>query len=289
MTTFIQLVVAGLTIGVIYGIIGVAFVVLHRVSGILNFAIPDLIMVAAIGSVYLPERHDFPRFVAIVGVVVVLAVIGYLFERFFLTPAVNRGSGLIHLLLLTFALSIALRGLALISFGRDTYSAPPLIGGEPFMILGASVQRQSLLFVLIGLVAAGGLALFFRSTVYGKAMSATASNQRGAWLVGINPGQMRRVAFVASVVVSALVGIVLISVIPFEYTTAQVGFWGLVAAAVVGLDRPQRALVAGVAIGVLQLLLARYISASFQTAIAYTALIVLLLVRPQLTSVKVSR
>lgn len=289
MTTFVQLVVAGLSIGVIYGIVAVAFVVVHRVSGIVNFAIPDVIMVAAIGSVYLPERHEFPRALAIVGLVLALAVLGYLFERFFITPAVDRGSGLIHLLLLTFALSIALRGLALISYGRDTYSAPPLIGGEPLTVLGASVERQSLLFVLIGIVAASALAFFFRSTIYGKAMAATASNQRGALLVGINPGQMRRIAFVASVVVSALVGVVLISVVPFEYTTATVGFWGLVAAAVVGLDRPQRALVAGIGIGILQLLLARYISASFQTAIAYGALIVLLLAHPQLTAAKVAR
>lgn len=283
MRTFLQLVIAGLTNGAIYGLVAVAYCLVHRVSRVINLAIGEFIALGALLPLLLADRWRLPGILGALLALGAVAVVAGAFEFSILGPAVRRGSDTTLLLLLTLALAVAVQGAVLLVFGRDIYSGTPLIPGAPLSVLGIPVGRQNVVILGAALLFATLLAAYFTRTIHGKRMTACAQNRTGAALVGIRVDRFQRLAFVGSCVLAAITGMLLVPVIAFDYLTGfRLALVSLVAAALAGLDRPGRALVAGVGVGVLELLVAGYISSSLQLVIVFTVLLALLLARPTL-------
>lgn len=256
----------GLSVGIVYGMIGVGFVIVHRITGMVNFAQGELAMVGAFGAVVavrgLPVPLSLPAGAA-VG-----AVAGLLLYWLVVHPLRNHGL-------------LVLRSLAQLWFGTQPYSAPPLTSGPPVEIAGASITRQALWLLAIGAVVYLLLTLFFERTMAGRAMSACAVNRYAAGVVGINVVTMGALAFVLSGAVTGLIGA---AAVPLTFASSGVGLVlalkGFIAAILGAFDKIGLTIVGGLLVGLVEALAASQISTAYQEVIVLSVLLVLLVVRP---------
>ncbi|ABL81656.1 MULTISPECIES: branched-chain amino acid ABC transporter permease [unclassified Nocardioides] len=280
MHTFWVLLVAGITSGAVYGLLAVAICLTYRVSKVINAAIGELMVLGALIASSLIGR-GWPLAIAVVVGVGVVGLVAAAFSGIILRPAIKAKSTMSQLLLVTFSLSILLQGVMLVAYGRDIHSAPAWIGGDGMTIGGVVLQPQRLLILAATLALGTGLVLYFSRSVHGRAMTATSQNPVGAALVGISVSRFRDVAFVGTAVIAALLGCMLIPITPFVYNAGlPLALVGMVGATLARFVNIGVAMAAGIVIGVLEQMIARYVSADLQTSLVYIVLTVLMLAVP---------
>ncbi len=267
----------GLSVGVVYGLIGVGFVIVHRITGMVNFAQGELAMLGAFGAVVavrgLPVGLSLPAG-ALVG-----AAAGFLLYWLVVHPL--RNHGLLVQTIATLGAALAMRSIAQLLFGTQPYAVPPLIAGPPLQIGGASLTRQAVWLLVFAALIYLLLTLFFDRTMTGRAMSACAINRYAAGVVGINVVTMGVLAFVIS---GAITGFVGAAAAPLTFASSGVGLVlalkGFIAAILGAFDKIGLTIVGGLLVGIVEALSASQISTAYQEAIVLSLLLVLLVVRP---------
>lgn len=276
--TFMQFVVTGLVNGSIYALIGLGFVVVYKVTGIINFAQGEYAMLGALLAVSFVQA-GWPLALAVVGAVAGTALVGLLLYQATIRPA--HGAPIPTLIVITVGVSILLKGLAQLRWGVDPLPLPPFSGGQPLQLLGASILPQHL-WVIGGTAAlVVALYLFFQRTVLGLALRANAANRFAADLVGISGTRMGLVAFGLAATIGAVGGVL---VAPISYASyemgALLGLKGFTAAVIGGIGAPYGAVAGGLLLGVLESLVVGTISSGYKDAVAFVLLIGVLLLRP---------
>lgn len=284
-----QFIVSGITQGSIYALIALGFVTIYSVTGIINFSQGEFAVIGAFIAITMSQPTSLFRGQVTVGLewalpLAVLAgvagavLIGVLLYRFGIQPA--RHASPLSQIVVTIGASIALRGLVLLTWGTDPYRLSPFTPGKPLRVLGAVVTTQSLWVMGLALVTVIGLFLFFRYTLIGKALRASAANPGAARLMGINTRRMGLIAFALSAAMGALGGIV---VAPVTFMTYDRGLMlalkGFVAMIMGGLTNPFGAVLGGLTLGVVESLAAGVISSGYRDAFTFGVLFVVLLVR----------
>lgn len=275
---------SGLVTGCIYGLFGAAICVLFRVSRIVNIAIGDIAMFGTMLTAWLVGSAGLPAWLAIVLSLLAVSVGAYLYDLGIVSRIVTKGSNgfVLVTFFFTLALALFLEGLASALFGQQVQSAPPIWAGANFTIGSLVIQRGQIVVIVATVVFAGGFALFLRYTLIGKALTACGQHDVGARVVGIHPVRFRRLCLVASALAAALFGILLSPVVGFTYSSGfPLGTAGLVAGAFAGLVHPFRAVAAGIAIGIVEALIAEYVTSSFQEVLVYAILALVIIVRPR--------
>lgn len=289
MTENLQFLVTGLATGAVYALVGLVIVLVHQVTGIINFAQGDFVMLGALSFALLDE--DGMGLLPAAGIALaVTALAGILVERLAIAPAHN--ATIERLIILTIGASITIQGVTLVAVGTDPHFAEPFTAGEPLRI-GRVVILQQYLWV-VGLTAFAVVALWFflTRTLTGKAMRAAASNREAARMVAISPGQMSMLAFLLAALLGGVGGVVLA---PLQAPSAGIGIAlglkGFTAAVLGGLNSPSGAIAGGLLIGVIESVAAGYLPSGYKDAIAFGILFLVLLVRPQglLRSVSAAR
>ncbi|EHQ91232.1 branched-chain amino acid ABC-type transport system, permease component [Desulfosporosinus youngiae DSM 17734] len=274
-----QLLFTGLTLGSIYSIIALTLVTTFNVTGILNLAQGEFVVIGALLAVSL-QGTGMPMPVIFIVSVILVAILGGLLERVAIYRA--RGASSLSMLIITIGLSIALRGLALLIWGTETYSLPAFFKGGPILLGGASLNPQSIwIFALVGITLAG-LYGFFEHTFWGKAVKASVYNQTGARLQGINLNTISFLAFVGAGGLGAAAGV---SIGPITMVTYDMGFMlgvkGFVAATIGGLSNVGGAVIGGILLGLLESFSSGLISSGLKDAISMIILLAVLLFRPE--------
>ncbi|MGQ9512590.1 branched-chain amino acid ABC transporter permease [Thermodesulfitimonas sp.] len=275
---YIQYLLSGLTTGSIYALIALALVVTFNITGIFNLAIGEFVTIGALTAVSLREA-GLPAALAYCIAVLVAGLVGALVERATIHPA--RNASVLSLIIITIAVSIALRGAALLIWKTHPYTLPPFVSAPPLRLLGASLVLQSLFILGLAVVAVSLLFVFFEFTYIGKAVRAAMINRTAARLVGINPGRLSLFAFTFSGVIAALAGIF---ITPITMATYDMGFMlglkGFVAAILGGVTNTTGAIIGGILLGVLEAFAAGAVSSGLKDAIAMVVMIAVLLTRP---------
>lgn len=275
----LQLLFSGLTLGSIYALIALALVTTFNITGILNLAQGEFVAIGALVAISL-SATGMPMATAFLAALLLVACLGGFLERVAIHPA--RGASGLTLIIITIGLSIALRGLALLGWGTDTYSLPAFTQGGPLFIGGAALNLQS--FWVLGLAVTSLVALyaFFELTYPGKAVKAAVINKTAARLVGINPHTISFWAFVGSGALGAAAGIF---IAPITMATYDMGFMlgikGFIAAAIGGLGNVGGAVLGGLLLGILESYSAGLISSGLKDGLVIIVLLVVLMVRPQ--------
>lgn len=275
----LQLLFSGLTLGSIYALIALALVTTYNITGVINFAQGEF---AALGALLAISffAGGMPLLWAFLLAILLVAVLGGVLQRVTLHPA-REAAGL-TLIIITVGLSIALRGLALLGWGTDTYSLPAFSSGGPLFVGGAALNLQG--FWILGLIfcTLALLYAFLELTYPGKAVKAAVINKTAARLVGINPHTISFWAFVGSGALGAAAGIF---IVPITMATYDMGFMlglkGFIAAAIGGLNNISGAVLGGILLGILESYTAGLISSGLKDALAIVILLVVLAVRPQ--------
>jgi branched-chain amino acid transport system permease protein len=283
--TTLQLVASGLALGTIYALIALGFVVIYRASQVFNFAQGELVTFGAFVMVWLGGM--LPWAVAVPATMVLTGLLAAGAERLILRPLVGRD--VVITIILTIFLGLILRVMIMVVFGPAPRGMPtPWESTASVGVAGAQIFLSS-----IGAVVAGAVALLtFRYLIQrsriGVAMRATSSDQEAALSLGIPVGRVFGFAWFLAGAFAALAGIFL-GMFPRTVDT-NLGFIALKAFPVVivgGLDSAWGVVVAGLILGVVEVLTQGYVNPvlgqfgqNFHEVLPYLIMILFLSIRP---------
>jgi branched-chain amino acid transport system permease protein len=276
---FFQYLVAGLTYGSIYAIVGIGFNIIYNTTGIINFAQGEFVMLGGMLAVSLHAILPLP--LAIAGAVLLTMVIGGLIEitfiRWLVKPSVLR------MIIITIGISILVREAALHLWGERVRALPYFTGNAitAFELGGVRISPQVLWTLGTCTIIVGLLNLFFQYTMLGREMRACAANRDAAALCGIPTRNMVTLSFVLSAGIGALAGCV---VSPITQTSYGIGtglaIKGFTVAILGGLGNSMAAVAAGFLLGTLESFSIWVMPTAYKDAIAISILLVMLFVRP---------
>jgi len=275
----LQYLVAGLTYGTIYAVVGVGFNIIYNTTGIINFAQGEFVMLGGMSAVTL---HAFlPLPLAIAGAVLLTMLVGVLVELLFIRwlgrPTVLR------MIIITIGVSILIREAALVGWGESVRALPYFTGDEvsSLELGGVHVSPQVLWSLATCLFIVAFLWVFFQRTPVGRQMRACASNREAAALCGVPVKNLVTLSFALSAGIGALAGCV---VSPITYTSYGVGgglaIKGFTVAILGGLGNSTAAVAAGFVVGVLEAFSVSLLPAAYKDAISVAILLAILFVRP---------
>jgi branched-chain amino acid transport system permease protein len=274
MSDLITYLVSGIALGCTFALIGSGFVVIHRVTRVVNFAQGTFAVFGGFISYSLLDGL-LPQGLAQLVTVAACGLIGLLVG----VVAIGKpGTDPLIALIVTLGVSIFCAAVFITAWGQDPISPPGLSGSVS--ILGADVQRQRLLVVVATLVTFGALSLFFSRTYVGKGLTACASNPRAAALVGINVRRMGFMAFAVGGALGGLAGALISPSVALSFSSdLPFALSGFAAAVFGGLSSPGRTLLGGVVLGVTGQLVAGYLDGSYQTEVALLMMLAIMVVR----------
>jgi branched-chain amino acid transport system permease protein len=275
----LQFTISGVSTGSIYAIVGLGFMIIYSVTRVVNFSQGEFVMLGGMLTASF-QMSGFSLGLAVVLATAVTTLVGMLFYQAFIYPI--RHAPAFALILVTFGVSIIIRGVAMLAWGTDPRRIPYFSGKEAIPIFEAILNPQSLWIIGSTFVIALGLFLFFRYTILGKAFMASAINAFLASLMGVKTEKMGLLAFGLSAGLAAYAGAV---VGPITFPHVGIGLHlsikGFTAALIGGLNRIEGVIVGGLALGILEALAAGLISSGCKDAIALAILLVVLAFRHQ--------
>jgi branched-chain amino acid transport system permease protein len=277
---FIALVAAGVAQGSVAALIALGIVLLHKATGIVNFAQGDLLTLGAYLAVWFIVDHNMPTLLGYALTLVLAFFVGVAIERVGYAPL--RRQPILAVVISTFALALGLRSLLILWLGSDLRTLPaPLGAGKVWRIGGAAIPYQTILIAIVMLVLLAALELLLHRTSIGRQVRALAADRETALLQGIRVNRLSMLMFGLSAALAALGGLL---VAPMLTVGPELGFTLLLTsfAALVlgGFDNVGGTVAAAVGISIVQQLLAGYVSPDYIEAYPYIILLVALILRP---------
>jgi branched-chain amino acid transport system permease protein len=206
-----QMLVNGVVLAVNYALIALGITLIFSIMNILNFAHGQMFMVGGFVVYYLYGIYHLNFFLSLVAVVVVLGVIGYLFETFFFRRMRKVATREENSMLLAVGTALLLENLALSIFGEKQRGVPPVVTGV-FRFGNAFLPASRLLVMLLALVLIIGLLLFVQYTKIGRAMRALAQDREVTHLMGVNVNRVAAYGFALGAALAGLAGGLLITI-----------------------------------------------------------------------------
>ena len=276
----LQVVVSGLLMGAVYALFSSGLTLIWGMMNVVNFAHGDFVMLAMYAAFFaFTLLHLGPVwFVPIAAMLLfALGVIVYLG----LVRHVARGPMLAQILG-TFGLALVLRYAAFWAFTADFVSLPENMVGGTFDLGGIRIQASRLLAGVVALVITLGMHLLLTRTALGSRLLAVAEDRNAAMLMGIRPDRMQALAWGLG---GASTGIAGALIALFFYIAPTAGesltLIGFVVVCLGGFGSVPGALIAGLAIGVIEALSAYLIGGVYQDVVVYALFLAVLWVRPQ--------
>ena len=261
MITFLQATFEGLSLGAVYSLVAIGFVLIYKATDVLSFAQPALVVVGAGLISALAVDRGVPFWIAFIVGILLTGIIGLVMERTFLRPMV--GEPVFSVAILTIGIDILLRTVL-----NNWIGLNPRYLGDPFQSFGnfGSVNVGGVTFkyleiaaLFTGVVLIILLSVFFKRSKYGVAMMATSYDQEAALAQGINVGRIFGLVWLISGVLAGFAGFFITG--GFN-TLTQASFLSalrvLPAVAIGGLDSIPGAVIGSLIIGLTQGYVAYY-------------------------------
>ncbi len=278
-TTVLQSLISGLTLGCIYAALGLGLFVVYGVTRVLNLAQGEFVMLGGMLTVSFTAM-GVPLMGAIVLAVLITVVSGAALYLLVIRPARNSSGSTLAFLTVGFA--FAIEGITLLVWGWEYRSLTNFLGSSSIHLWGATIFGQAPWVVGMTVLMVLGLYLFFDYTLVGKGLRACADEPLGARSVGISVERMALLSFMLAAGLGAVAGA---TITPLTMTAYNVGIpltiKGLLAAFVGGLHRAEGVIVGGLLVGFAEALCAGLMPTGYQDALALGILLIVFLVRPR--------
>ncbi len=280
MEFFFQILINGLSLGFLYALAALGFVMIFKSSSVLNFAHGELIAIGAFLFLVLSTWARLPIWLAFVLTLAGSFSLGFIIERFFLRPLI--GEALIEVIMLTVGLAIMLKGLMLFIFGGDTHDYPKFLP-EALSLNWGTIQIPSVYVAafIIGILFLIIFGFFFKYSSQGIFMRSVADNQPAALSLGVHVRRVFALSWAIAALVAAMSGMVLGIISGANvHELSSIGLKVFPVVILGGLDSIGGAILGGLIIGLLETFTGGYISASLREIIPYIVLVFILMVRP---------
>src|SRR6516164_7405171 len=277
----IALAVSGLSIGLMYSLIALGFVLIYKATDAINFAQGEFVMLAGFMATT-ALSVNMPIWAAIAVAILGMILLSFALERIVLRPLLGRP--VVAVIMATIGLAAILRGLPLVTVGGGTRALSLPIGDTPIGIGPALLPPIQVLGVVVTLLFLGAFTWFFLKSRMGVAMRAVADNQQVAMAMGINVERYFALAWAMAGTVSALGGVIWGSMLGVDIYLSTVGLKVFPVVILGGLDSIVGAVVGGLIIGLVESLAAGYldpyVGGGTKDFAPYVVMILMLMVRP---------
>ncbi|MDD5723199.1 MAG: branched-chain amino acid ABC transporter permease [Syntrophales bacterium] len=280
MEFFIQLLVNGLSIGFLYGLAAMGFVMIFKSSSVLNFAHGELMALGAFVFLFLIGRAGLPVYLAFPLALGACFVLGFVVERLFLRPLI--GEPLIYVIMLTVGLASMFKGVMLLIWGGNLYTFPEFLPAGLAIHWGSvNIPPVYVVSIAIGLVFLMLFGLFFKYSSQGIYMRSVADNQPGALSLGVHVRKVFALSWAIAALVAGMSGIVLGTINGINvHDLSSIGLKVFPVVILGGLDSIGGAVIGGIIIGLLETFTGGYLSTSLRDVIPYIVLVFILMVKP---------
>jgi len=281
-TTFFQQVVSGLASGGIYGALALALVLIHRATGVINFAQGEMATFSTYVLWTLTQNHGWPYWPALAFTLAASFAGGFGVHQLVVRP-VERGS-VLRVVIVTIGLLLLINGAMTWIWSGEVRSVSSPFPTRTIDVAGVAISIQDLgtIGVSIGVVIL--LGLFFRFTRIGLALRAAATNPAEARLVGVRVPLLLGVGWGLATMLGAIAGALTAPTVFLDPNMMQaVLIYAFAAAVLGGIDSPVGAVVGGLLLGVALNLLGTYIDfvgADLRLPAALAVILAVLLIRP---------
>jgi branched-chain amino acid transport system permease protein len=280
-TDLLQLLVAGVSIGSIYAMTAIGFVLLWQTSNTINFAQGEFVVLPAFAMVLFWMILKLPFAVALVATVLVSTLLLGFGVRKLLVARLLQ-AGVLPLVIATIGLSLLIRYSLQQFWTPLALPFPALFPRVPMQLGSVLLAWEEIMNVVFAGAVIGALQLFITRTKLGWAMQAVAQNRTLASVLGIDVGRLVTITFVLNAALTAMAAILIAPVYLVKYDIGiGLGLKAFYAAIIGGFNQMRGALLGGLLVGIVETLSAAYISGQFRDAAVLAILVAVLLWKPE--------
>lgn len=283
MQYFVDLVIIGLTIGILYGLIALGISFIYSGLDMVHFAHGEMFMFGAFFA-YSASSAGFPYPLALIAGAVGAGVLGIIVERLFYRRLIQSGGGLtvagMGLIICGFGMSVALQNLAYLIWGPAPRNLPVDFGAA-VTIETLSVPRTYLVIIVVSIILMLIMNFFLKHTRLGLPVRGVAHSKTTSYLMGINvPLAISSIFGIAC----GLAGAAGVLAAPVTYINVQMGavilLKAFAAAVVGGLGSLPGAIFGGLIVGVTESLGSGYLAGEYKDVYSFILLLAILMLKP---------
>ena len=284
---FMQQVVSGLAAGGVYALLALALVIIHRSTGVINFAQGEMALLSTYIAYSLIANHGWSYWPAFVATLALSFAGGIATHRVVIRPV--EGGSVLRIVIVTIGLLIAINGVVLWVWGGEPRALQSPFGNDVYDIRGVVITENDIGTIVVAFGIVLLLWALFRFTKVGLAIRAAAVNPHEARLVGVRVTWMLALGWGLAATLGAVAGMLTAPTVGLDPNMMQaVLIYAFAAAVLGGIDSPVGAVVGGLLLGVLLNLLsylAQYdlfdwFTEELRLPMALLLILVVLLVKP---------
>jgi branched-chain amino acid transport system permease protein len=278
MWEFVEYSLIGLLSGGVLALIAMSFVLVYKGTGVINFAVGEILMLGAYAYYTSRVLAGQPVIVSLAIALASVALLALVIERTVLRPL--SGQSTIAILMATIGVSSFLHGLVEAVWTTDTFTLPSLVPRSPFTLGEALVAGTTVWNFAVAVVIIGAFGLFFQFTRAGVKLRASASDPVTASTVGINIRYAQRLSWILSGLVGTVAGILISSTSGISPLLASSALSVFAIIILGGLDSLVGAVLASLLIGWIDSLVVGYVGGKARDVVPYLVVLAVLAVRP---------
>jgi len=278
----LQYIITGLSVGMVYALIGLCFVLIWKSSGVANLALGQLVLLSSWFTYTMLVQAKLPLWLGFALVIVFALALGWIIERVALRPLIAQP--ILSMITVTLGLGYFIEGVVHFFWPMSVAALPRLFPRDPIHIGPAVVSQEHLWVAGISLFIFGLLSLFFRYHKMGIAMRATADDHLAVQACGIPVTTIFSRSWMFACVLAAVGGVLVSSIGGITYGLAETGLKAFSVVILGGLDSFGGALIAGPIIGLAESLGAGYLTpylwGGIKDIIPFIIIIIVVIIRP---------
>ena len=279
MTDFIQLLISGLSIGSIYALVGLGFIFAINGVSIVNMAHGEVLMLGAFFAVTGATVLNLPLIPAYIVGIVGTIIIGYILNLVIIRPLIKKP--LFIVMIATIGLSMALRNTAMNIWGANAVGLDGLFGNQVININNIVISYQNILVIAVLAVVLLLQSWFFRRTLTGKQLRAMSLRPKVARLLGVPVKKLTYITIMVSCGLAGLAGVLMGPIYFVSFSMGSIALAkGFTATIIGGFGRIEGTVIGGILLGIIETLMASYVSPTFKDGFAFLVLILILIIKP---------
>jgi branched-chain amino acid transport system permease protein len=282
--SFLQLVINGFGLGMVYALIAIGFVIILKCSKAFNIAQGQFVMIGGyLGFTFLVTFH-LPVWASLLAAIAVAVIMGLLIERLTLRPMV--GQPVLAVIMMTIALGTMLNGVATLVWGGEYKAYHGVLPSLALKIGELSIPPDTTIGIIVSIIVVAALMILFRYTKAGLAMRATAEDEQVVQGVGIKVTTIYAISWVIACVVGVVSGILLGGVSGVTVALSEAGMRAFAVVLLGGIDSIGGAIVAGITLGILENISVRYLDpllpsgGGLANVFPFIIIIIVLIIKP---------
>jgi len=285
-----QQIINGLFLGSIYALFALGYTLVFGVLDILNLAHAAVFMLASFFALALSTQLHLPIAGALPLTMVLAGLLGLLLERVAFRPLRGRADSNIAGLISSLAMATVFEAIALEVWGPNirrfpegTLPAATVSFRIEIPLVGGSVSLLQLAVISVAMVLVLGLTFLVRRSRLGREVRAVAESPRAAQVLGVNVDRTIAASFFISSALGGAAGI--LYGLSYNAISPDMGgsveLKGLAVIIVGGMGSMPGAVVAGFALGLIEVFVVAHLGASFRDAVSFAALFLVVVLRPR--------